>query len=89
MKKNAGQRPSRARKRAQCSANIVAELHSAIAEVGGGGYLKVILPDASASHRVIEVVPTLEDDIILVLEHDPCWRRRINDTVPSREEVAK
>lgn len=49
------------------------------------GYLKVLLPDGLASHRVVEVIPTMEDDIILVLEKAPCWRKHTSTDIPKAE----
>lgn len=78
-----------ARKKAQRSANIIAELAAAQEDVGGMGYLKVLMPDASASYRVVEAVPTMEDDIILVLEKEPCWRRHTETEIRPRESPWK
>lgn len=77
------------RKKAQPTANIIAELATAQEEVGGMGFIKVLLPDGLATHRVVEVLPTMEDDIILVLEKAPCWRRKLEDSVPRAENPWK
>lgn len=76
------------RKRAQKTANVLAEVHRAIADTGGEGYLKALV-GRTEMYRVMGATATLEGDIILELEEKPCWRRRSQAEIPPDEAKTK
>ncbi len=73
----------RTRKRPYKAHEFGQRLAEELGVLGDSGHVKVLLPDGLSMHRVVGLVSTLEDDVVVQLEPTPCWRKRAAALVAS------